>query len=299
MKKISIIIPTHNRKNYLNNILNQILSQRLDFFSIYGYEVVIIVIIDGSIDGTIEMIDSSFPEIIKILGNGDWWYTKSINEGIIKAIKIFSEYVLLLNDDVEIHKNYLINLFKAVKGTKSDAIIGSLSLTYEPPHRIYFSGVKKINWWTYKTVRYDRVYTVYNPQIHKGLRTSIKLTGRGLLIPTKIFQLIGYFDEKFPQYGSDEEFCLCARKHGFDILIDCDSIIYSHLEQTGKGSLLLKQNLKSLTHSFFNKYSPNYLMNNLRIQWRYGKVIVIPFTFLRVIFAYFINYFKRSFTKTI
>ena len=56
-----------------------------------------------------------------------------------------------------------------------------------------------------------------------------------MLIPRAILNAIGYFDEKFPQYGSDTDFCYRARETGFDIFISYKALIFSEWTQTGKG----------------------------------------------------------------
>ena len=59
--KISVVIPTYNRKHTLPRALDSVLAQSYKPFEI-------IVIDDGSSDGTIDMIKSKYPSI-KLLEN--------------------------------------------------------------------------------------------------------------------------------------------------------------------------------------------------------------------------------------
>jgi len=77
MHKIVAVIPTYNRKNHLRVILNQLLNQK----SLGIYLLDIVVVVDGSTDGTIEMLANEFSKVHMITGSGNWWYTKSMNIG--------------------------------------------------------------------------------------------------------------------------------------------------------------------------------------------------------------------------
>ena len=72
---LSIVIPTFNRKQPLSILLNQFKGQKIT-----GIEYKIVVVVDGSTDGTLEMLSSEFPEVFVVKGSGNWWFTKSMNE---------------------------------------------------------------------------------------------------------------------------------------------------------------------------------------------------------------------------
>ncbi|HSH67481.1 MAG TPA: glycosyltransferase family 2 protein, partial [Bacteroidia bacterium] len=96
MQKLGVIIPTFNRQSYLQVLLKQLLSQDKNT----TFQIIPIVIVDGSNDGTYEMLDTYFPQVDVIKGTGKWWWTKSVNEGIKYAFSQHqAEYILLLNDD--------------------------------------------------------------------------------------------------------------------------------------------------------------------------------------------------------
>ena len=62
---LCIVIPTFNRKKQLSVLLYQLKAQRLEDVN---YK--IIVVVDGSKDGTLELLSSEFPEVIVIYGAG-------------------------------------------------------------------------------------------------------------------------------------------------------------------------------------------------------------------------------------
>lgn len=291
MKKIAIIIPTFNRCKLLEISLNQLLQQsiRNNLF-----EIKIIVVNDGSTDSTEEMLNKKFPDVIQKKTAGNFWYTKSMNVGFKEAKKLNVDYILTLNDDIELKDDYLVNIFDAISKYSTPVIMGSTSVTYDKPYRITFSGVNKIKWWRVKQYFYHSYLEEIELKKLSGIRESEILPGRGMLIDSKIVNSIGFFDEKLPQYGSDDEFCLRAKKKGYKVLISWDAIIYSHHELTGAGSPILKQSFFKYLQSFNNKYSRNYWKKFFYIHIKYGDVLTLPFSTLIFFLGEFYSYIKHK-----
>jgi GT2 family glycosyltransferase len=283
-KKTDVVIPTYNRKNYLKRLLKQLNEQ-----VVHDVDLFIVVVVDGSTDGTLEMLKTQFPDIDVIRGDGNWWWTKSVNEGIKFAIENDAESILLMNDDTEIDTQYVSTLLKANQ-QYPDAIIGSLNLSIEKPHRIYFSGVKKIIWWKARSVRYHKIFDLYKKNL-TGLHKSVLLMGRGMFIPVSIFKKIGFFDENaFPQYKADLDFVLTANENNIKTYISWDSIVYSHLELTGKGATYTNQNFFEFLGSFFKQNTYTNLKQSFRYYKKHCPIFLLPFSYfvdkLRLIYSF-------------
>jgi len=272
---IAIIIPTYNRINYLEKLLKQVTG-----FQITGCTIDIFVIDDGSADNTESILSKNFQRVSIIKGNGNWWYTHCINEGLLIAGKKKPDYFLLLNDDIELDPAYLVTLLSDMESIGRPAILGSLSVTTEFPLRITFAGIKKIVWWRARHVKYKPFLAPYEQNKMSGILPSIVLPGRGMLISGEIINRIGLFEAKLAQYGSDDEFCLRAGKAGYPVFISWNSIVYSHYKITGKGTSFLGQTWKQFLSSFLDPHARNYWRNNLLIFSRYGNKPLLPLTLL-------------------
>ena len=77
---IYVVIPVHNRKDFTRNCLLSLQKQ-----SFQAFEVVIVD--DGSTDGTAEMLREEFPELPVLKGDGNLWWTASVNMGIKYALE--------------------------------------------------------------------------------------------------------------------------------------------------------------------------------------------------------------------
>ena len=273
MKKIGIIIPTFNRKACLQTLLTMISQQETAGFTLFT-----IVVNDGSNDGTAELLETSFPEVIHVKGPGNWWYTQSINEGLAELMKHDADYALTLNDDIEIRPDYVRTIFAASESFSEPVVMGSLSVTSDSPSRITFSGTRKVTWWRSKQYYYHAGFTEANPAELKGVHPSVVLPGRGMLIPVPILRHIGFFEKKLVQYGSDDEFCLRAAKRGYKVFVCWEAVIYSHYKMTSAVTTYLKPSLRQLVKGYFNRYSRNYWFKDAFIHFHYGNKLSFPLT---------------------
>lgn len=290
MKKIAIVIPTFNRRDLLRDLLQQLYSIEQP-----KADISIIVVVDGSNDGTLEMLQAEFPRVHSVLGSGNWWYTRSMNEGFKYAKNISPDYVLTLNDDIKLKNNYLEKIVEAINHVPNGSIIGSIAYTSTTPHLLLTSGVKDIVNWKFKLVTYHKPFASNEMDSLTGIHPSKVLPGRGILIPFYVLEKLNYFDEKFAQYHSDFDFCLRAAKLGFKSYISWDAVIYSYVDNTAKISSFLKASFKEFIKSFFDNHSRIYLPDNARFLFRHGIKILFPVSFFIFIAATFnAHFFKKK-----
>ena len=220
-KSLFVVIPVYNRRRFTQECLISLSRQTCRDFKI-------IVIDDGSTDGTDQMIKDEFPEVILLHGDGNLWWTKATNLGIKYALNQDAEYILTLNNDTILSEDYFEKMiFHASK--KKDALLGSLALDYKTQNPVY--GGEIINW---KKAKFDSLLTRLEPDKYQGLHKVTHFLGRGLLIPSVVFKKIGLFDENnFPHYLADYDFTHKAVRNGFDIYCNYDAKLFMFTEESG------------------------------------------------------------------
>jgi GT2 family glycosyltransferase len=259
----------------------------------------VVVVDDGSTDGTAEALAKDHPEVHVVRGTGDWWWTRSMNEGIKYAICKGATAVLMMNDDTYFDDDYVETMIR-ISGENPGALIGSLDVTREEPRRIFFSGVEKMIWWKAKGINYHKGYDLYDPSM-TGLHKSVCLNGRGTLVPLEVFDKIGLLDEeKLPQYASDFDFSVRADEAGIKTYISWDAVNYSYVQKTGSGKPFIKQTFGVYLRSFFSKYSQTSLSTNYHYYRKHCKWYYFPFAFTFHMGKMIYSYFKRrnAFTET-
>jgi GT2 family glycosyltransferase len=278
MQKVVVVIPTFNRSAHIAQTISDLLSQ-----SGLNAALEIVVVNDGSTDGTEEMLTSKFPSVHIVNGSGEWWYTRSMNEGFETAYELSPDFILTMNDDVRLPKNYVSSLLQAYDREEAECVMGSISVTMSSPQRITFSGVKSIAWWRYKYTHHLPHYSQVNLDELTGVRSSKVLPGRGMLIPVELLKKLNGFDASLVQYGSDDDFCLRAAQQGANIKVSYDAVVHSYDTMTGVGNPSRKDSLMDVVRGFGNKYSTLYLPKSIKAMFRHGNRIMLPVTVLIVV----------------
>ena len=229
--EIFIIIPVHNRKEFTRQCLHSLQHQTVT-------DHCIIVIDDGSTDGTSEMLISEFPEVIVLSGNGSLFWTAAINRGIRHALTLGAEYILTFNNDTQASENFLE---KMLAFARPNILLGALDVDLKT--KIPFYGGELIDW---KWSRSSFLLHNLNEKDHHGLHEVSLYPGRGLLIHKTVFEAIGLFEEKkLPHYMADYDFTLMARRHGFKIYCNYDAILLTYPEESGDYKLRRKKSIRN------------------------------------------------------
>jgi GT2 family glycosyltransferase len=251
--RIGAIIPTFNRAASLKKILTCLEQQ---VFPDNSLSLVPIAVVDGSTDGTLEMLARDFPATVIVNGDGNWWYTRSINEGIKKAIRLGCNFILTLNDDIIFSADYINTLVNDYLRSGRGSVIGSVSLSAGKPCLITFSGVSKINF-VLKEYNYIPKFTPIEEETLSGIKPSVVLSGRGILYPAEVFDRFGLYDERLVQYGPETDFTYTASCNGVKVMISYNARVYENINLTSAGAVYNNPSVRALIKSFGNKYSIN------------------------------------------
>ena len=263
---ISIVIPVHNRIDYTRQCLACLMAQTYRDFQI-------IVVDDGSTDGTGEMIRAEFPDAVLLTGDGNLWWAEATNWGIRYAQKESSQrtgnFVLTLNDDTRVDPDYLQTLLDAYQKYQP-CLVGSVSVDSDSPDKLEYAGYASSEFENY-TAGGRHVAAEYNFSYQELLRQtafieSQSLPGRGTLIPMAVFDKVGLFDSKrFVHYMADIEFAFRAQKAGYRLIVNVRSVVYEFVKATGiqveKGV-----SLKQFINGFTSVKSPT----NLRVRYNFA-----------------------------
>lgn len=262
-KNIFIIIPVHNRKHLTRECLLSLRKQTLQNFKI-------IVIDDGSEDGTEEMIKEEFSEVVLLKGDGNLWWTGATNMGIEYVLPqgCKDDYILTLNDDTVVRSDYLQILIDSAF-MNPNSLIGSISVSDVDELTVLDAGIH-INWLTakYTNLADGRSYKDILQEDSLIQKVDV-LSGRGTLIPIEVFKNVGLYDSmNLPHYGADYEFSRRANMRGYDLLINYKAIVVSHVKMTGLNNRTTALGWRDLIRSFFSTRSPN----NFIRRWRFARL---------------------------
>jgi N-acetylglucosaminyl-diphospho-decaprenol L-rhamnosyltransferase len=252
---IYVVVPVFNRKLLTERFLCCMRDQTFRNFKI-------IVVDDGSTDGTSVLIAEKFPEVQLLRGDGTLWWTGAINVGIRHAMAQAAEAdaVLVINDDLEVDTDYLDALCASWKAMPH-TLIGSLIVDIDNPE-IIEDGGRVVNWWTAKCRVLNAKRTLRDFPKHHYVHVSI-LTGWGTLIPVQVFRDLGLYDDKHFQQCGDTELPVRAGNAGYDLVVSYAAVAKVHLSACDGVNVATHYSLRDLKRYFFG------IKSNFRLKYRF------------------------------
>lgn len=217
-----VVIPVHNRRAYTMRCLGGLEAQTRSDFSV-------IVVDDGSCDGTAEMVRSAFPRAVLLTGDGSLWWTGATNWGIAYALGRGATHILCLNDDTAPAADLIERLIETAVRFP-DALNGA-SFCDAATGQPCFRG-ERARWLT------AGARSLLHEAAGQRIVEVTHAPGRALLIPRAVFERIGSFDAAhFPQSGADYDFTHRARRAGFRILCDRAAVLAMYPEACGEAAM--------------------------------------------------------------
>ena len=214
--ELSVIIVNWNTKKLLEDCLRSIFKFTKDV----GFE--IIIVDNGSEDGSQSMLKKKFPQVKLIPNKDNLGFAKANNQGI-KIAK--GKYVLLLNSDTYLIENSFKKLVEKADKCDDFGALGSLLLNEDRSVQQsvgFFPDLPQVFWWM--TFIDDlpggtilKPYHVDHDSFYKSEHEVDWITGAAFLIPKKVTDKVGFLDDKIFMYGEDFEWCFRIKKAGFKV----------------------------------------------------------------------------------
>ncbi|WP_115009608.1 glycosyltransferase family 2 protein [Synechococcus sp. N5] len=207
--KIVTLASSFNRKKYTLESLASLHRQTL----LSSVELVHVLVDDNSSDGTLEAVESRFPSVHVLKGNGDLYWSGSMRLGWNYITdNIFSiDYLYVYNDDINLFSNAIYELLKLSQSfhdPNSHIVVGAFcdGIT----NQVTYGGLRRSSW------LHPLKFSLVEP--HKTQSLSLDtLNMNSALIPFHILNTIEFIPAYFIHGGADYDFGLRARKRGFYI----------------------------------------------------------------------------------
>nr|WP_319374366.1 glycosyltransferase family 2 protein [uncultured Methanobacterium sp.] len=216
---LTVIIPNYNGKPFLKECFESLNNQN------YPFEV--IVIDNASLDGSVDYIKENYPEFILIENHENLGFAGAVNQGI-KASS--SEYIFLLNNDVQLEGETISNLLKCIKKDENIFAVSSKMIQYHDPTKMDDAGDEyALMGWT-RRVGYGK-----SPDKYIMEREIFSACAGAAIYRRRILEEIGYFDENFFAYMEDVDISYRAKINGYKCLYCPKAVVY-HIGSGTSGS---------------------------------------------------------------
>jgi GT2 family glycosyltransferase len=243
--KVGIIILNWNGKEHTIECLESLQKITYPNFEI-------ILVDNGSTDGSVEHFKKNFHDIYIIENKINLGFAEGNNIGIKYALGRGADYVLLLNNDTIVDRDFLTELVKIGESDPDIGIVGPMIYSYDHPRIIQSAGmdVKKITG--------NSVIIGCDEYDHHQFKLSEKnfISGCAILIRRNVINKIGGLDPAYFAYWEDTDLCFRAKKNNFKIYFTPDSRIWH------KGSASMGGYLNEKAYYFYVRNSTYYFYKN-------------------------------------
>ena len=256
---ISVVIPNWNGEGVILDCLKSIASQSHN-------PIETIVVDNGSIDNSIELIKNNYPGVVVIRNKKNLGFAEGVNIGI-RAAK--AEYVFLLNNDAECEKDCLSELIKTATKEKSD-ITQAVILTANG--KLIDSVGDEYSTWG---LPYPGMRNQPASQLPDADKAIFSASGGASLYKKSLFDEVGYFDSSFFAYYEDVDISMRAQLMGKTIYLSSKAIVHHKMNYTadkipGFGrEMAIKNSIylfwKNLPFPLILKVLPRSLYSNIRM----------------------------------
>lgn len=216
----SVIIPNWNGRELLADCLSSLSNQTFNNFET-------ILVDNNSADDSIKYVKQNFPLVKIIILKKNYGFAKAINEGV-KSSK--AKYVVFLNNDTSVDKDWLENLIKCADNHKEVISINSKLLNFYNKKIIDGVGIminevgqaKSIGWQQKDRGQYNKEEYIFGA------------TGGASLFNREDFIKVGLFDENYFMYSEEVDFAFRSQFLGYKSIYCPKALVYHKHKTTAK-----------------------------------------------------------------
>lgn len=222
--KIFVIILNWNNKDLTLACLQSLQKIKFPPRSQISY----LVIDNGSTDDSIKVIKKAFPKVFILENKKNLGYAEGNNKGMEYALKKGADYLLVLNNDIEMDEDFLVQLIKVADKEKKAGLF-SPKIYFAPGYELHKKRYQKeergkVIWYAGGIIDWDNVLSPHRgvDEVDKGQFDKVievdYASGSCLLIKKEVLEEIGLFDSKLCMYWEDTDLSQRARRAGWRVL---------------------------------------------------------------------------------
>lgn len=262
----SIIIVNFNGRRLLKRCLDSLKQQ-----SYRGGPVEILVVDNGSRDGSVEFVHRQYP-YVAVLVNSENNYAKSLNLGISRSS---GEFIAFLNNDVVVEEGWLAGLVELLKSDERIGCVGGKVLLMDG--RINSVGIEQIEDFYFR----DRGLGEEDRGQYDRVEPVDAITGGAVLWRRACLEDIGSVDEDYMMYLEDGDLAFRCKEKGWLMMYTPYSIVHHRFHGSSAGTDLCyyfcNRNRFLLLARHFPQQLPGSLLTshfykNRQLEWLYESI---------------------------
>lgn len=213
------VIPNWNGKALLGACLDSLAAQTQDCQ--------IIVVDNGSKDGSVAFVKQHYPKVELVVLDHNHGFAGGVNAGIRQALSDDAEFIALFNNDAVADKHWLQALVTTAKKQPHTGIVTSKFLRLDKKHLDSTGDFYSIYGMPFPRGRDELDTGQYDDQ-----RQIFAASGGASLYRATLLKQIGLFDEDFFAYFEDVDLSFRAQLAGWQVVYEPAARAYHHVSAT-------------------------------------------------------------------
>ena len=248
----------------------------------------IIVVDNGSSDGSAQILAQEFPQITVLPQETNLGFAAGCNVGVRHALANGAAYVLLLNNDTFVARDFLSEMLAVME---TDPRIGAVCpkiYFVNPPDKLWYAGAD-FSLWT-GTVRHRGWKELDHGQFDHPKEIT-RATGCAMLVRCSALADVGLLDEQFWAYAEDLDWSLRFLKRGYRLMYAPKARLWHYdgvtsVKSMGRGSEVTRQFLGTRNMVFIARK---------HLHWWHVPTHLLTFAFNHIAFYTALRLWRRDF----
>ncbi len=178
-----------------------------------AYEHLVVVHVDnGSTDGSYEAVEKRFPDVLQVRIEENQGVVHGVNRGLAEALDRGCDYLLLLNNDIEVDPQMLGELVAVAEGDSTIGCVGP---------KIFYAGERERLWSAGGRIRFLHSITrergmgeIDQGQYERDEEVGY-VNGCAVLMRSSVVREVGLWDPLFQLALDDADWCMRMKLRGF------------------------------------------------------------------------------------
>lgn len=242
----------------------------------------VIVVDNGSSDGSPSIIKKEFPGVIVLENEKNLGYSEGNNVGIRAAQSLSPGYIFLLNNDTVVDPAMLSRLVSVAETDRKIGIVGPTMYYFDPPDMLW-GGENRIDWTRGAVIRMRMGERIGNDTLKTQIpKKTAYIDSCAMLVRAEVFEKVGFLDGNFFINYDDLDLNVRAVDAGYEVVYVPAAFMWHKVSAAmGLASPATTYYMTRNSLLFFWKHSPASLklVSVLRILLRTFRTLM-AWTFL-------------------
>ncbi|GAA0890997.1 glycosyltransferase family 2 protein [Fulvivirga kasyanovii] len=206
------VVVAYNGMKWLNKCLESLYQSK--------YSVHVIVVDNGSTDGSVEFIKEKFPQTHVIESKQNLGFGKANNIGIKYGLVNGGDFFLLLNQDASIDKDSVKELLATFQSESKAGVVSPVQMEGSGTALDYgFEDYLK------RYAANEDANLILSKQWQPKNIPAGFVNAAAWMVSRKCIETVGGFNPLFPHYGEDNDYINRMQYHGLKLFVRCNAFV--------------------------------------------------------------------------